>query len=124
MIVINNPTAEKILGQFFSITTALHQAHLTTGSYAEHNAYGYGYDAMLGFQDEVMEKIFGYSPAAKSQVKITTVVLASKETLPTTIESLSKTIKSFSNGKYSDLDNLADSISGAASKLAYLLTLK
>lgn len=124
MIVINNTTAEKILSQFFSINTALHQAHLTTSSFAEHKGYEFAYDAMLEFEDEIMERLFGYNPKERNQVNITTITLVSKANLPNAIEVLSKSIKAYSAGKYADLENIADSISGIASKLTYLLTLK
>lgn len=121
-------TPEYIQGKLFSFADISHKYHLDTMSYAEHRAIGKMYEALVGFKDEVSEKLMGYMGGKRiGKIKLDEIPEYSKGSAKT----LSEDILEFSyelyewagKKKYCDIENIAQSISGLASQTIYLLTL-
>ena len=53
-------TPEYIQGKLFHLSDAAHKLHLDTKSYAEHKALDKLYEGLIGFRDEISEKLMGY----------------------------------------------------------------
>ena len=103
----------------------LHLIHWQTSIYAEHLAVGSFYDYIHGFKDDVIEKLMGYTgrkPRAFKMIPITDG--ASAVAISNEIKEYASELQSYadSNG-YSDIENMAQELSGNAAKTLYLLTL-
>jgi hypothetical protein len=105
----------------------LHNLHWATRSYAEHIALGGLYDAVFDFKDEIVEKIMGYSGTRAKignpgQFKeyspgVSSVVVSELITFAKQLENYA------SANNMPDIENVAQSLSGSAAKVKYLLTL-
>ena len=103
----------------------LHLLHWNTKSYAEHMALGGLYDYVHTFKDDVMEKLMGY---ANKRVKAFKIAPLSDSVIPSTlvgeIITFAHDLKLWAgSNSYDDVENLAQSLSGEAAKVKYLLTL-
>lgn len=121
-------TPEHIQGKLFSFADIAHKFHLNTSSFAEHNALSCLYKGMNDFKDEVSEKLMGYMDGKRiGKIKIDEIPDYSKSSSM----NLANEILLFAydlyewaaKKKYCDIENIAQSISGLASKTIYLLTL-
>lgn len=117
-------TLESIAAKFDYFFSQFHLLHLRTSSYAEHMALNLWQD-MPDDKDEFLEKLSGYTGRKLRSYKFLPIVdnvIASN--VVQDLKSFAKDLKSYadSNG-YQDIANLADTLSGKASKTLFLLTL-
>jgi hypothetical protein len=103
----------------------LHLLHWQTKSYAEHKATGKLYTYVYEFKDEVMEKLMGYTGRRIKAFKIDSLLdNVSCENLLSQIEIFSQQLIAWScMNKYSDVEGMAQMLSGEVAKTKYLLTL-
>lgn len=103
----------------------LHLQHWQTMSYAEHKAIDSLYDFVVGFTDDVVERLMGYN---NRRVKVFTIPPLSTEPSTTTVNNIltfAYNLQEWADeNHYCDIENLAQSLSGEAAKTKYLLTLK
>lgn len=117
-------TLENIASKLTYFHEVLHLIHWQTTSYAEHQATGGLYEYVHEFKDGLMEKLMGYCGRRPTSYKIDAIVSRPASIVVEELKQFAVSLKSFaeSNG-YLDVCNLADELSGEASKTAYLLTL-
>ncbi len=102
----------------------LHLLHWQTKSYAEHQALGGLYDYVHDFKDGVIEKLMGYSGKRPGVFKMEPLSAATADAVVSDLMAFASSLKSYGESKgYHDIPNLADSLSGEAAKVKYLLTL-
>lgn len=102
--------------------------HLETKSFSEHKALNKLYDGLVGFQDDILETLMGYTGERIGA----TVVVDLPDYSKGEPEKLTKQIMDFAyvlyewagKKKYCDIENMAQSLSGLAARCTYLLTLK
>jgi len=124
----NSFTPEYVQSKLFYFHDAAHKFHLDTRSYAEHKALDILYNDMVGFKDTICELMIGYMNGKRiGKLKLEEVPeYNSSESIK-----LTNNVKDFSyelekwaeQNKYCDIENTAQSLSGLASKVSYLLTL-
>lgn len=124
MMVTSELTLETIAAKLVWFELQLHLIHWQTSGYAEHQAMNL-YDIVHDFTDTFIEKLMGYNGRKIKDLKIAPIVPNTSAT--TTVkdiinfaEELSKFAKA---NKYSDLDNMAQDLSGNAAQTLFLLTL-
>lgn len=115
---------ETIAGRLTYFHEQLHLLHWQTTSYAEHQALGGLYDYVHDFKDGVIEKLMGYMGRRPSAYKIDPLGAATSTVVVSELMSFASSLKSYAEtNNYHDIANLADSLSGEAAKVKYLLTL-
>ena len=118
-------TLEGVAAKLTYFHLQLHLIHWQTNSYAEHMAIGGLYDYIHGFKDDVIEKLMGYMGRKPKAFKCAPL----QDNVPLTpllneIKSWAAELGSFAKANgYSDVDNMAQDLSGNAAKTLYLLTL-
>jgi len=118
---------ETIAGKLSFFYEQLHLLHFQTTSFAEHEALGKIYDKVGDFQDEIIEKIMGYSGRRIKAYKID----ALKDYSPGAPNQVVKDLVSFSksleefgeSNNMPDIENIAQSLSGEAAQTLYRLSL-
>jgi len=117
-------TLETIAARLTYFHTQLHLIHWQTSSYAEHMATGGLYDYVHDFKDGLIEKLMGYTGKRPSPFKLEPITTTSAGAVVVELMNFASQLKQYgeSNG-YHDVCNLADSLSGEAAKVKYLLTL-
>lgn len=117
-------TLEGIATKLTTFTEQFWTIHWNTSSYAEHMATGSMYDYIHDFKDGIMEKLMGYTGRKPSPHKMEPLMNTSATSVAMEVMNFASQLKSYgeANG-YHDVCNLADSLSGEAAKLRYLLTL-
>jgi hypothetical protein len=120
-------TLETIAGKLSYFYEELHLLHFQTTSFAEHSALGTIYDKVGDFQDEIIEKIMGYSGKRIRAYKIDTLKDYSAGMPNTVVKELvtfAKQLEEFGEANnMPDIENIAQSLSGEASQTLYRLTL-
>lgn len=115
---------EGIAGKLAYFHEQLQAIHWQTNSYAEHMATGGLYEYIFEFKDGLMEKLMGYTGRRPAPHKIEPLTIISSTAVVMDIMNFASSLKRYgeTNG-YHDVCNLADSLSGEAAKVKYLLTL-
>ncbi len=119
-------TLESIAGKVTSMKEQAQLLHWRTQIYAEHQATGKLYELLEDFKDDVMEKLMGYmnGQRPKSFRIESPVEGVSAMQVAMDVCDFASSLKSWSDSKgYMDIGNIADSLSGEAAKIKYLLTL-
>lgn len=120
-------TLETIAGKLSYFYEQLHLLHFQTTSFAEHEALGKIYDKVGDFQDEIVEKIMGYSGKRIKAYKIDALKDYSGGMPNTIVRELVKFAKDLEEfgeaNNMPDIENVAQSLSGEASQTLYRLTL-
>ena len=120
-------TLETIAGKLSFFYEQLHLLHFQTTSFAEHEALGKIYDKVGDFQDEIVEKIMGYSGKRIKAYKIDALKDYAGGMPNTVVRDLVKFAKDLQDfGKANnmpDIENVAQSLSGEAAQTLYRLTL-
>ena len=115
---------ESIAAKLTYFHEQLHLLHWQTTSYAEHQALGGLYDYVHDFKDGVVEKIMGYTGKRPSAYKIEPLGGANPTSVVSELMSFASQLKMYGEkNSFHDVCNLADSLSGEAAKVRYLLTL-
>lgn len=120
-------TLETIAGKLSFFYEQLHLLHFQTTSFAEHEALGKIYDRVGDFQDEIVEKIMGYTGRRIKAYKID-VLKDYSSGMPNQVVkelvSFAKQLEEFGEAnKMPDIENVAQSLSGEAAQTLYRLTL-
>jgi len=120
-------TLETIAGKLSYFYEQLHLLHFQTTSFAEHSALGTIYDKVGDFQDEIVEKIMGYSGKRIRAYKIDVLKDYSSGMPNQVVKELVKFAKDLEEfgeaNNMPDIENIAQSLSGEASQTLYRLTL-
>ena len=117
-------TLESIASKLIWFELQLHMVHWQTSGYAEHEAMNV-YDTIHEFTDIYMEKLMGYSRRKIKELKISPIIPnANSSTILSELINYSNELSNFAKANnYSDLDNMAQELSGNAAKTLFLLTL-
>ena len=119
-------TLETIAEKFDYFFRQIHLLHLQTSSYAEHKALQI-WDKMPDLKDEFLEKLMGYEGRKLRSYKASPILdysLGMPSQILKDLRNFAEHLESYAKGKnYSDIENLAQSLSGDASETLYLLTL-
>lgn len=120
-------TLETIAGKLSYFYEQLHLLHFQTTSFAEHSALGTIYDKVGDFQDEIVEKIMGYTGKRIRAYKIDALKDYSSGMPNIVVRELVKFAKDLEEyaeaNNMPDIENIAQSLSGEASQTLYRLTL-
>lgn len=117
-------TLEVIASKLTYFHEQLHLLHWQTSSYAEHQALGGLYDYVHDFKDGVIEKIMGYTGKRPGAYKIDPLGGANATSVVSELMNFASQLKAYGEkNSFHDVCNLADSLSGEAAKVRYLLTL-
>lgn len=120
-------TLETIAGKLSYFYEQLHLLHFQTTSFAEHEALGKIYDKVGDFQDEIVEKIMGYSGKRVKSYKINVLKDYSSGMSNQVVKELVKFAKDLEEfgeaNNMPDIENVAQSLSGEAAQCLYRLTL-
>ena len=120
-------TLETIAGKLSFFYEQLHLLHFQTTSFAEHSALGTIYDKVGDFQDEIVEKIMGYSGRRIKAYKIDVLKDYSNGMPNQVVRDLVKFAKDLEEfgeaNNMPDIENVAQSLSGEAAQTLYRLTL-
>jgi len=124
---LNALTLETISGKLSYFYEQLHLLHWQTTSFAEHEALGKLYDKVGDFQDEIVEKIMGYSGRRIKAFRID-VLKDYDSSMPNKVVkdliSFAKELEEFGeSNNMPDIENVAQSLSGEAAQTIYRLTL-
>jgi hypothetical protein len=116
---------ETVAAKLLYFQEQIHLLHWKTNSYAEHIALGSLYEYIEGFRDDVVEKLMGYTGRKVGLFKVESLadMVNSNEVVDNLITFSSSLMTWAKSNQYSDVDNLAQSLSGTAAKTKYLLTL-
>ncbi len=116
---------EIVAGKLTYFHDQLHLLHWNTKSYAEHMALGGLYDYVHDFKDGVIEKLMGYVGKRVTSLTIAPISpTASPTAVVADLMAFAHELKVWAgSNSYDDVENLAQSLSGEASKTKYLLTL-
>jgi hypothetical protein len=122
-------TPEYIQSKLFSLSDIAHKLHLDTKSYAEHKALGKLYEGLVGFRDEISEKIMGYQKGKRigklRLEEIPEYTEGAPLKLANDVIDFAYELYEWSGEKhYCDIENISQSLSGLGSQTVYLLTLK
>jgi hypothetical protein len=117
-------TLEIIAGKLTYFQEQLHLIHWQTTKYAEHQATGALYTYVQDFKDGLIEKIMGYTGKRPGIYKIEPLTNCTAMSCVESLCNFASELKRYGdvNG-YHDIGNLADTLSGEAAKVKYLLTL-
>lgn len=120
-------TLETIAGKLSYFYEQLHLLHFQTTSFAEHEALGKIYDKVGDFQDEIVEKIMGYSGKRIKAFKIDVLKDYTSGMPNQVVRELVKFAKDLQDfgeaNNMPDIENVAQSLSGEAAQTLYRLTL-
>jgi len=115
---------ESIAAKLTYFHEQLHLLHWQTTSYAEHQALGGLYDYVHDFKDGLVEKIMGYTGKRPGAYKIEPLTNCTAGECVSNLLSFASALKAYGeSNSFHDVCNLADSLSGEAAKVKYLLTL-
>jgi DNA-binding ferritin-like protein len=120
-------TPEQIQAKLFYFHDCSHKFHLNTTSFAEHKALDFLYNELVGYKDEISEKLQGYMGKMIGSLKLESMpdysTTASKK-LAKEIMDFAKDLEEYAEDKeYCDIENIAQGLSGVGAKTNYLLML-
>ena len=120
-------TLDSIAAKLSYFYEELHLLHFQTTSFAEHEALGKIYDKVGDLQDEIIEKIMGYTGKRVRAYKIDALkdyASGMPNTVVRELVSFAKDLEEFGEANnMPDIENIAQSLSGEASQTLYRLTL-
>jgi DNA-binding ferritin-like protein len=123
----NSLTLETIAGKLSYFYEQIHLLHWQTTSYAEHKALNKLYDKVGDLQDEIIEKIMGYSGKRVKAYRIDALkdyATGMPNQVVKELVAFAKNLEEFGEANnMPDIENVAQSLSGEAAQTLYLLTL-
>jgi hypothetical protein len=119
---------EEIQSKLFYLSDAAHKLHLDTKSYAQHKALGKLYEGLIGFRDEISEKMMGYMDGKRiGSIKVGAFPEFSEKAamdLAKEVRDFGMELKEYAEEKdFCDVENVAKSLSGLGASTVYLLTI-
>ena len=120
-----NLSIEGIASRLSSFYEQIHLIHWQTTSIAEHQALGSLYDKLIDYKDDIIEKLMGYTGQRPKAFIVTSPKDgADSRSTVNEIVVFAKQLEEWAEEKeYCDIENIAQSLSGDAAKILYLLTL-
>ncbi len=121
MALATRTPQQTLIEAFYELELVAHLAHVNTGSYSEHKAFGEFYDSVGEFKDRVVEYLMGEGKLTKLTISVldpagSTVALA---------DSLANKFCDFAkNADEEALINMAGEFEETVSHLKYMLMLK
>jgi hypothetical protein len=117
-------TVESIASKLIWFELQLHMVHWQTLGYSEHQAMNF-YDTVHDFTDTFIEKLMGYSRRKIKDLKIPPIIPnTNASNIVNDLISYCEELCIFAKANnYSDLDNMAQDLSGSAAQTLFLLTL-
>lgn len=123
-LVSNELSLESIAAKLTYFHEQLHLLHWQTTSYSEHKALGKLYEYVQDFKDELIEKLMGYTGKRPNPYKLEPLTSCTAMQCVIDLLSFASQLKMYGEkNSFHDVCNLADSLSGEAAKMKYLLTL-
>jgi DNA-binding ferritin-like protein len=123
----NSLTLETIASKLSYFYEQIHLLHWQTTSYAEHKALNKLYDKVGDLQDEIIEKIMGYSGKRVKAYRIDALkdyATGMPNQVVKELVAFAKNLEEFGEANnMPDIENVAQSLSGEAAQTLYLLTL-
>lgn len=117
-------TLESVASKLTYFQLQLHLLHWQTTSFSEHKATDKLYGFVSSFKDEVIEKLMGYTGRRIKPYAIPVLGTETTTNLVNNICNWAYNLEKWAEkNKYCDIENLAQSLSGAAAQTKYLLTL-
>jgi hypothetical protein len=118
-------TIEEVAGKLAFFHEQIHMIHWQTRSFAEHKATGAFYEYLQDFKDNVIEKLMGYTGKRIQAMKIE--LIGNKADSMEVVDRVlvfAEDLKEYADDNgFSDVENMAQELSGQAAKMKYLLTL-
>jgi len=119
---------EEIQSKLFYLSDAAHKLHLDTKSYAQHKALGKLYEGLIDFRDDISEKLMGYMDGKRiGSIKVGALPEYTEKApmeLAKEVREFGKELCEFADeNNYSDVENVAQALSGLGASTVYLLTL-
>lgn len=129
LTINENAKSDGIIVMVKKMSEILKQFHHNTDSFAEHKAFDDIYTAFEEIEDDIVERIIGYTGDRYNTIPVitnsqpydfqsTTIVVDALNNLGTELINFAKEFG------YFDLENYGQTIHGLGAKLSYLLTLK
>ena len=116
---------DTIAQKFSYFFEQIHLLHLQTPSHAEHSALNV-WDDVVNAKDEFLEELMGYEGRKVSAYKFEPIVdyiPGAPERILTDLKNFASQLENYASSKgYSNIENLAQDLSGKAVKTLYLLT--
>jgi DNA-binding ferritin-like protein len=123
-MVSNELSLESIAAKLTYFHEQLHLLHWQTTNYAQHKSLGKLYEYVQNFKDDVVEKIMGYTGKRPTVYKLEPLTNCTAMQCVIDLMSFASQLKAYGEkNSFHDVCNLADSLSGEAAKVKYLLTL-
>ena len=120
-------TPDVIANKFTYFHVQVQDLHWATRSFAEHKALNKLYDILFDTKDEVVEKIMGYTGvrAKAGDVKgVRPYAPGLPMQVTTEVIAFAKQLENYgASNNMPDIENIAQSLSGSAAQIKYLLTL-
>lgn len=112
---------QSIYNELHRLQLILKLSHYKTKSYAAHEAFGKIYSTVEAMTDEITEQLIGYSGTDPDKLEIGAVSFIVPGILAHDIMVFADKLQAFAAAKkYSNIENLAQELSGAGAKLKYL----
>lgn len=118
-------TPESVAMKLSYFQDQIHLIHWQTTKYVEHMALGSLYDCIFTFKDDVMEKIMGYTGnRPKGFIPKPLLDNVDASSVVRDLISYANKMETWAKEKkYSDIEGMAQTLSGKGAKTLYLLTL-
>lgn len=120
-------TLDSIKAKLNYFELQVHELHWQTFGLGEHQALGNLYETIFSMKDEIVEKMMGYSGVRTKAAPVEAIKNYSPGLpLQVVLElmSFAKQLQNFgANNNMPDIENIAQSLSGAAAQVKYRLTL-
>ena len=120
-----NYTVQTAYTELHKLFLQVKLSHYTTKSFAAHQAFGRTYDALNDLIDSIVEKLIGYSSEDPQSLSIGNVLSMEPAQLAIAIIGAGERLEEFAESvDYSDIENLAQELSGIGAQLKYLSRFK
>lgn len=120
-------TLDVIKQKLFFFEIQLHELHWQTFGLGEHQVLGDAYENIFNIADEIVEKIMGYTKTRTKAMPVETVKnysMGIPDQVIGDVINFAKQLEQFgSTNNMSDIENIAQSLSGDFAKYRYRLTL-
>lgn len=117
-------TVPGILDKLHSLLMQVKISHYSTRSYAAHKAFNRTYKALDELIDSISEQVIGYTGERPNILNLSSILAASPDDMANMIVNFAKELEDWAiPGRYPNIENLAQELSGVGAELKYLATL-